>query len=102
MQRPHMSIAIELAQRIAAVKYEELPQDAVHWAKVGVLDTVGVTLAGCREPTAQLAANALGSGAGPSHVFGSDRRVSALDASVINGAASHALDFDDCNNTFGG
>jgi len=28
--------------------------------------------------------------------------VSALDAAVINGAASHALDFDDCNNTFGG
>ena len=97
-----MSIAIELAQRVAAVKYEELPQDAVHWAKVGVLDTVGVTLAGCREDTAQLAARALGAGTGPSHVFGTDRRVSALDAAVINGAASHALDFDDCNNTFGG
>jgi 2-methylcitrate dehydratase PrpD len=97
-----MSIALELAQRIAAVKFEELPPDAVHWAKVGVLDTVGVTLAGCREPTAQLAARALGAGAGPAHILGSDRRVSALDAAVINGAASHALDFDDCNNTFGG
>ncbi len=97
-----MSIAIELGQRIAAVKYEDLPQEAVHWAKVGVLDTVGVTLAGCREATAQLAARALGAGAGPSHVLGTDRRVSALDAAVINGAASHALDFDDCNNTFGG
>ncbi|MEO7725651.1 MAG: MmgE/PrpD family protein [Burkholderiales bacterium] len=97
-----MSIAIELGQRIAAVKYEDLPQDAVHWAKVGVLDTVGVTLAGCNEHTAQLAARALGAGAGPSHVLGTDRRVSALDAAVINGAASHALDFDDCNNTFGG
>jgi 2-methylcitrate dehydratase PrpD len=97
-----MSTAIDLAQRIAAVKYEDLPQDAVHWAKVGVLDTVGVTLAGCREDTAQLAALALGTGTGPSHVFGSDRRVNPLDAAVINGAASHALDFDDCNNTFGG
>ena len=97
-----MSIAIELAQRVAAVKYEDLPSDAVHWAKVGVLDTVGVTLAGCNEDTARLAARALGAGAGPSHVLGTDRRVSALDAAVINGAASHALDFDDCNNTFGG
>ena len=97
-----MSVAIELAQRIAAVKYEDLPADAIHWAKVGILDTVGVTLAGCREDTARLAMNALGAGAGPSHIFGSDRRVSALDAAVINGAASHALDFDDCNNTFGG
>src|SRR3954469_5123744 len=97
-----MSIAIELAQRIAAVNYEDLPKDAVHWAKVGVLDTVGVTLAGCRENTAQLAARALGAGAGPAHIFGTDRRVNPLDAAVINGAASHALDFDDCNNTFGG
>jgi 2-methylcitrate dehydratase PrpD len=97
-----MSIALDLAQRIAAVKYEDLPQDAVHWAKVGVLDTVGVTLAGCREDTARLAALALGAGTGPSHVFGSDRRVNPLDAAVINGAASHALNFNDCNNTFGG
>ena len=97
-----MSIAIELGQRIAAVNYEDLPQDAVHWAKVGVLDTVGVTLAGCNEETARRAALALGAGSGPSHIFGTDRRVSALDAAVINGAASHALDFDDCNNTFGG
>ena len=65
-----MSIAIELAQRIAAVKYEDLPQDAVHWAKVGVLDTVGVTLAGCNEDTARLAGLALGANAGPSHIFG--------------------------------
>jgi 2-methylcitrate dehydratase PrpD len=97
-----MSIAIDLAQRIAAIKYEDLPPDAVHWAKVGVLDTVGVTLAGCNEDTAWLAALALGANAGSSHIFGSDRRVNALDAAVINGAASHALDFDDCNNTFGG
>ena len=97
-----MSIAIELAQRIAAVKFEDLPQDTVHWAKVGVLDTVGVTLAGCKEETARLAALALGAGTGPSHIFGTDRCANALDAALINGAASHALDFDDCNNTFGG
>ncbi len=97
-----MSVAIELAKRIAEVTYEALPPDAVHWAKVGILDTVGVTLAGCREDTARLAGIALGSGAGPSHIFGTDRRVNPLDAAIVNGAASHALDFDDCNNTFGG
>ena len=97
-----MSIAQELAQRITALNYASLPPAAVHWAKVGILDTVGVTLAGSSEDTARLAGLALGSGAGPSHVFGSDRRVNPLDAALINGAASHALDFDDCNNTFGG
>ena len=44
----------------------------------------------------------LGSGSGPSLVFGDSKRVSALDAALVNGVASHALDFDDCNNTIGG
>src|SRR5689334_23726591 len=29
-------------------------------------------------------------------------RSGALDAALVNGTASHALDFDDCNNTIGG
>ena len=97
-----MSIATELAQRVSALHYEDLPPQAVHWAKVGILDTVGVTLAGCREDTARLAEKALPTGSGPSLIFGSSRRVSSLDAALVNGAASHALDFDDCNNTLGG
>jgi 2-methylcitrate dehydratase PrpD len=35
-------------------------------------------------------------------IFGKSSTCSALDAAFINGAASHALDFDDCNNTMGG
>ena len=41
-----MPFALELARRINALHYEDLPPEAVHWAKVGILDTVGVTLAG--------------------------------------------------------
>jgi 2-methylcitrate dehydratase PrpD len=97
-----MSIAVELAKRINALRYETLPREAIHWAKVGILDTVGVTLAGSGEDAARLAARALGLSTGRSVVFGQERRASALDAAVVNGAASHALDFDDCNNTLGG
>lgn len=97
-----MSFALELAKRINALNFEDLPPEAVHWARVGILDTVGVTLAGATEPTARIAAGALGSSSGPSLVFGGNDRVSALDAALINGTASHALDFDDCNNTLGG
>ena len=97
-----MSIALELAQRITEVTYDSLPPDAIRWAKMGILDTVGVTLAGAREDAARLAARALGSSPGPSYVFGTAARVNPLDAALVNGAASHALDFDDCNNTFGG
>jgi 2-methylcitrate dehydratase PrpD len=97
-----MALALELAHRITSQRFADLPSQAVHWAKVGILDTVGTTLAGCHEDTACLAARALASGAGPSLLFGHRRRVPALEAALVNGAASHALDFDDCNNTIGG
>jgi 2-methylcitrate dehydratase PrpD len=99
-----MTLALELARRINAVRYEDLPSEAVHWARIGILDTVGVTLAGAREDLARIVENVLaaGAGTGTSLLFGGTRRVSALDAALINGAASHALDYDDCNNTLGG
>jgi 2-methylcitrate dehydratase PrpD len=97
-----MALALELAHRITSQRFADLPPQALHWAKVGILDTVGTTLAGCHEDTACLAARALASGAGPSLLFGYSRRVPALEAALVNGAASHALDFDDCNNTIGG
>ena len=97
-----MTIAAELATRINALRYEDLPSDAIHWAKVGILDTIGVTLAGSSDPSARIVNGVLAAAAGPSLVFGTGRRVNALDAALINGTASHALDFDDCNNTLGG
>jgi 2-methylcitrate dehydratase PrpD len=97
-----MTIAAELAARINAVRYEDLPPDAIRWAKVGILDTIGVTLAGSSDPSARIVRGVLGTAAGPSLIFGTGRRVNALDAALINGTASHALDFDDCNNTLGG
>lgn len=98
-----MALALDIARRACALKYEDLPPAAIHWAKVGLLDYIGVTLAGSTEPAARLALQALGGpGTEPSVVFGTDRRLNALDAALVNGTASHALDFDDCNNTFGG
>jgi 2-methylcitrate dehydratase PrpD len=97
-----MQLAQELARRSAAVRFEDLPADAVHWAKAGILDTVGVTLAGCGEPCAQIVRRVASGNGGLSLVYGSADRTSALDAALVNGVASHALDFDDMNNTLGG
>ena len=97
-----MTLALELAKRINALSFHELPQEAIHWAKVGILDTVGVTLAGAREDATRIVEGMTRGSSGPSLVFGGNRRVGALDAALVNGTASHALDFDDCNNTLGG
>jgi 2-methylcitrate dehydratase PrpD len=97
-----MQLAHELAARSAALRFDDLPAEAVRWAKVGILDTVGVTVAGSTEPCARIVGEVAGAGAGASIVFGTAERASALDAALINGTAAHALDFDDCNNTLGG
>jgi 2-methylcitrate dehydratase PrpD len=97
-----MQLAAELARRSAVLRFEDLPPQAVHWAKVGILDTVGVTVAGSVEPAAQIVGLIVRPSAGASLVFGSADRTGALDAALINGTAAHALDFDDCNNTLGG
>jgi 2-methylcitrate dehydratase PrpD len=96
-----MTIAIELAKRVRGFTYQNLPQAAVESAKMGILDTVGVTLAGSVEPCARIALR-LSTAAGPALVFGSTQRLSITDATFVNGVAAHALDFDDCNNTLGG
>jgi 2-methylcitrate dehydratase PrpD len=96
-----MTIATALAARICDVSYEALPEAAVAWAKMGILDTVGVTLAGSREPCAQLALR-VANAPGPALVFGTTQRLAPTDAAFVNGTASHALDFDDCSNTLGG
>jgi 2-methylcitrate dehydratase PrpD len=90
------------ASKLSELSFSQFDADVIHWAKVGILDTVGVTLAGTREPCAEILAGVLGGSMGHSVIFGKSSTFSALDAAFINGTASHALDFDDCNNTMGG
>ena len=97
-----MMLARELAKRINGLNYAGLPDPAIHWAKVGILDTVGVTLAGAREDCTRIVEGVAGRGAGPSLIFGGKRRTAPLEAALVNGTAAHALDYDDCNNTLGG
>jgi len=96
-----MGVARQLAERITALHYEDLPPEAVHWCKVAVLDTVGVALAGSVEASPRAVEEVLGLRAqnGPCLVFGTTRRAGALDAALVNGTAAHALDFDNTSNT---
>ena len=96
-----MTLAREIAERCVAMRFDALPPEAIHWARIGVLDFVGVTLAGQSEPCSQIAAR-ISAAPGPALLFGLGRKVAALDAAMINGTASHALDFDDCSDTLGG
>ncbi|MFT5174168.1 MAG: 2-methylcitrate dehydratase PrpD [Gammaproteobacteria bacterium] len=102
---PVPALTLALADRIIALRFETLPRAVVDAAAVGLLDSIGVTLAGSVEPCAVLVRQTLqvgGLSAGACTVLGTDLRCGALDAAMMNGVAAHALDFDDCNNTVGG
>lgn len=94
----------EIARRALALSWSDLPDGAIFTAKQAILDTVGVTLAGSLADCTRLTAKALGCNAdkGEALIFGTPTRTDALNAALINGTASHALDFDDCSNTLGG
>lgn len=99
-----MAITEQLAKRIVSMKYEDLPSEAVRWAKISFIDTIGCAFAGIEEQAPQIAQKVLtaGKSSGPSLIWGTSRRATPLDAASINGTAAHALDYDDCNNSIAG
>jgi len=94
----------EIATRSCAITIGVCPAEALDTAKLAIMDTIGVTLAGTKaDSTATvLRAARRGLAEGPALLFGSKRRVDVYSAALINGTAAHALDFDDCSNTLGG
>ena len=99
-----LTFSQQLTHCVQSLRYADLPADAIYWAKALLLDTVGVTLAGVNEeaPRIMREVTLRTAGDGPAVVIGCDRRINGLDAALINGVASHVLDFDDCSNTMSG
>ena len=91
-----MPIATQLAERIHALRFEDLTPVSREWVGTAFIDTVGVTFAGIVEEGPRILMRMPGMDApGPCAVIGTDRRIGPLDATLINGTASHALDYDD-------
>lgn len=88
-----------LAERASAIRFEDLPETAIIVARQCILDWFAVTIPGATEPAVQiLSAELLTDGARPvASLTGQTMRTSTANAALINGTASHALDFDDVN-----
>lgn len=88
-----------MVARAHAVAARPLPPAMDVIARQCVLDWVGVALAGSSEPlTAILAAAALEDGSAPAvSIVGRAQRASPRLAALVNGAAGHAIDYDDAN-----
>ncbi|NPT34913.1 MmgE/PrpD family protein [Paraburkholderia xenovorans] len=97
-------ITLRLAHRIHAFGAEHITPRALAVARTAFIDTIGVTLAGSAEPCVRILLDTPGVAEAPGKcsVFGTARKTSALDAALVNGTASHALDYDDFSQPMGG
>lgn len=101
---PPPALIAQLAQRICSFPHDAITAEAISAAKLAIMDTVGVTLAGMAEPavTLMLQVPGIAQAPGRATVFGSTIKTSALDAALANGTGSHALDYDDFSEPMGG
>ncbi len=88
-----------LAAFAAGLEVGRVPPEALEVARDGILDLVGVALAGAPEPASRIVARLVREeGASPlATVLGAGFRTSAANAALANGTSGHALDYDDVN-----
>ena len=94
-----VAVTAELAKRAAALAWRDFPDDLIERTKQCLLDWFAVTVAGAQEElTDILVREAIEDGAkGMASLVGRSETTLPSTAALINGAASHALDYDDVN-----
>jgi 2-methylcitrate dehydratase PrpD len=92
-------LTLALARRASGLAYDVLPAPVRDLARQCVLDYYGVALAGADDDLVRLLLDEMieAGGAPQAAVIGYDARLPIMSAALVNGAASHALDYDDVN-----
>ena len=93
-----------LARRASALRFEDLSPAALTVAKQCLLDWLGVSIAGSDEPLVRiLLEERIDAGlAGTASIVGRGERLALPAAVLVNGAMSHALDYDDVHKAMRG
>lgn len=88
-----------LADQARALTFADIPDEIRTWARQCVLDYVACGVAGAADELTKILVAELSEQGGreSATIFGHAIRLPAASAALINGAASHALDFDDVN-----
>lgn len=86
-----------LAAFASKLTLDQIPDDVVYIAKQCILDWLGVTLAGAQDELTQILLDYVKAEGCGDHatLLGLGARGSVSQAALINGAAGHALDYDD-------
>jgi 2-methylcitrate dehydratase PrpD len=93
-----MELGARLAEYVAGVSLDRVPQRDIDVAKLAVLDQIGVALAGVGEaPGVKVQSMVDRVSGAEATVLGSPRKTSTWLAALVNGTLGHTLDFDDCS-----
>ncbi|MEL4024270.1 MmgE/PrpD family protein [Lysinibacillus endophyticus] len=88
----------KMTQFITEAQYNDLPEELIDLTKLAIIDTIGVSLAGWKESAVEIVKNVytLESNAqNGASLWGEPTKTSIENAALVNGTASHVLDFDD-------
>lgn len=95
-----MDLGGRIARVVSSTRYENLPEEAVIAAKMAILDTLGVMIAGsgAGEGVEQVVEvlESLG-GKEECSVIGFDKKSNPMLAAMANGALAHSIDYDDAH-----
>jgi 2-methylcitrate dehydratase PrpD len=89
-----MGLTSQIAAFAADTDSKRIPAEAIAAAKRAFIDTLGVALAGRREPAVEAMSRVLADG-DEAFALPGDRRLAAADAALLGGLAGHVLDYDD-------
>jgi 2-methylcitrate dehydratase PrpD len=92
-----MALTRELAEFVAGLRFDAIPEAAVGIVKRGSIDCVGVLFAGIDEPVVRIVRESLRTrgAAGEARLLFGPERADAAEAALLNATAAHALDYDD-------
>ena len=91
----------QLSEYTENLKFEDIPAEVIERAKMIMLQTIGVTLAARGTPiekkALKMAEEANGGEGGNTTVWGSGKKMTAINAALALGTISDALDWEDCS-----
>lgn len=101
---PTFAATQALVRAARGIRWDDIPEDAREVARHCLLDFVGCAVAGSREPLSTILLNEIAKSEASSEaaLIGRKQRASRLTAALLNGAAGHALDFDDTHMAMSG
>ncbi len=92
-----MKVTETLARYAVETSYSSIPKEVIHQAKRCFLDLTGCALGGSKQPLTRILLKTVKDlgGKPQATIWGHGYKTSVMNAALVNGAMSHALDFDD-------